>query len=93
MSDYIDIDIVAMDVSYIVFAGIIVAGISALPLVLRGVYKLLKAFLQYKDKQDEKLHAQSVSEAKNELKTAVDSGSLSDLIDAANNLGNKKQEK
>lgn len=82
-----------MDVSYIVFAGIIVAGISALPLVLRGVYKILKMFFQYKEKQEEKLHQENISNAKDKLKETVDSGNLSELIDTVNNLGNKQQGK
>ena len=80
-----------MDVSYIVFAGIIVAGISALPLVLRGVYKILKMFFRYKEKQDEKIAAEKISNAKDEMKIAIDSGNLSDLINAANELGDTKK--
>lgn len=80
-----------MDVSYIVFAGIIVAGISALPLVLRGVYKILKMFFQYKEKQDEKIAAEKISDAENKLKIATDSGNISDLINAANELGDTKK--
>lgn len=80
-----------MDVSYIVFVGIIVAGISALPLVLRGVYKILKMFFQYKEKQDEKIAAEKISDAENKLKIATDSGNISDLINAANELGDTKK--
>ena len=82
-----------MDISYIVFAGIIVAGISALPLVLRGLYKILKMFFQYKEKQEEKLKNEKISDAKDELKETINHGNLSDLIDAANNLSNKQQGK
>ena len=80
-----------MDVSYIVFAGIIVVGISALPLVLRGVYKILKMFFQYKEKQEEKIAAEKISDAENKLKIVTDSGNISDLINAANELGDTKK--
>ena len=82
-----------MDVSYIVFAGIIVAGISVLPLVLRGIYKIFKMIVRCKEKQEEKIDKQEISNLKDKLKIAVNSGSLSDLINAADDLGDKKLEK
>lgn len=80
-----------MEISYIVFAGIIVCGISALPLVLSGVRKLFAMFLKVKEHEEEKQHQQKIENAKDELKEVLDSGDLSDLINVANKLGNKQK--
>lgn len=83
-----------MNISYIVFAGIIVAGISVLPLILKGIHRLFKDYVHYVDKEEEKIQNQKIEETKNDLKETIDNGSLSDLFDAANKLGqNKKKEK
>ena len=43
-----------MDISVIVFAGIIVCGIAGIPLILKGIHKLVKDFFHYQEKQEDK---------------------------------------
>ena len=80
-----------MDVSYIVFSISIVCGIFALPVALRGIRKLLSILLKAKEHQEEKQRLQRIEDAKKKLKETLDSGNLSDLINAANDLGKEKR--
>lgn len=80
-----------MDISIVVFAGIIVSGIFALPVAVRSINKLLKTFLNYKNKQEQKQQEQKIEQTKDELKTTIDNGSLSDLFNVADKLGNDKE--
>ena len=81
-----------METSIIVFSGIVVCGIAAASLILRGIHVLFRDFLKYGEVQDEKQNKQEVSDAKDRLKIAADGGTLADLVDAAKELGDKKEE-
>lgn len=82
-----------MDISIIVFAGIVVCGISTLPLVFRSARKLFKEYVHYKNKQEQKKQEQKIEEKKDELKETVNNGNLSDLINAADKLGKENNKK
>lgn len=79
-----------METSYIVFTGIIVAGFFALPFTLRGMHKLAKDFFRYSDHKEEKLQSEKVDNSKTDLKEVINSGTLSDLLDATKKLGDEK---
>jgi len=80
-----------MEISYIVFAGIVVCGICALPLALRSFHKIMKEYLKHKRDKEKKLQQEKVDEDKKDLKQVVSSGTLSDLLDAAKQLGDDKK--
>jgi len=80
-----------MDISIVVFAGIIVSGIFALPIAVRSIQKLLKTFFDYKNKQEQKQQEQKIEQTKDELKETINNGNLSDLFDIADKLGNDKE--
>lgn len=80
-----------METSYIVFAGIVLGGILGLPLVLNGVHRLVKDYFKFQEHKEEKIQQSKIEEAKEDLKNTIDSGNLSELIDAASKLGENKK--
>ena len=48
--------------------------------------------MKYDEVQEDKQNKQEVSDAKDKLKIAADSGTLADLVNAAKELGDKKEE-
>lgn len=81
-----------METSIIVFSGIVVCGIAAIPLILKGIHILFRDYMKYDEVQEDKQNKQEVSDAKDKLKIAADSGTLADLVNAAKELGDKKEE-
>ena len=81
-----------MEISIIVFSGIVVCGIAAIPLILKGSHVLFRDYMKYDEVQEDKQNKQEVSDAKDKLKIAADSGTLADLVNAAKELGDKKEE-
>lgn len=82
-----------METSYIVFAGIVLCGIWGLPLVLKGLHRLAKDYFKFQDHKEEKIQNAKIEDTKEDLKQVVDSGNLSELIDAANKLGKENSKK
>jgi len=82
-----------METSYIVFAGIVLGGILGLPLVLKGIHRLVKDYFKFQEHKEEKIQNQKIEETKNDLKKITNSGNLSELIDAANKLGEENKKK
>ena len=80
-----------METSYIVFTGVIVAGLFVLPFTLRGMHKLAKDFFRYSDHKEEKFQNEKIDTSKTDLKDIVNSGTLSDLLDATKKLGDEKK--
>ena len=80
-----------METSYIVFAGIVLCGILGLPLVLKGLHRLVKDYFKFQEHKEEKIQNQKIEETKDDLKKITNSGNLSELIDAANKLGDNKK--
>ena len=82
-----------METSTIVFAGIVLGVIFSLSLVLGGVHKIMKLFYKHEEKEEQKKQEQKVEEAKDDLKQILNEGSISDLFDAVEKLGNENKKK
>ena len=80
-----------MDSSLIVFAGIILGGLLVLPISLKGIHRLVKDYFKFQEHKEEKIQNAKIEDSKDELKKITDSGNLSELIDAANKLGDNKK--
>lgn len=81
-------------------AAIIGAVLSALfcirsffPTFLSKIIKIIDMFFDYKKHEEELKKEKEIEEAKDKLKDATENGDLSDLIDSAIDLGNKKSKK
>ncbi len=86
-----NVNIIHMDTSVIIFAGIVVCGIAGIPLIFRSVHKLIKEFLQYQEKQENKKQKEKIDEIKSQLNDVVNSGSLTDLINTTKKLGDNRR--
>lgn len=82
-----------METSWIVLAGIVVCGLCALPLSLKGLHKLAKDFFRYQEHKEEAAHNKKIEASKDDLKKITENGTLSQLIDAAKQLGDEKKKK
>lgn len=82
---------IMIDTSLLIFSGIIVCGLASLPIILKGLHKLVKDFFKYKEEQKINQQNQKIEEYKSDLKIVINSGSLTELIDTANKLGDTKK--
>lgn len=80
-----------MDNSLIIFAGIVACCLATMPFAARGVHLIFKDIFKYKDYKKHEEVEKEVDKKKDELKETLDSGDLSDLLNAAKELGDKKK--
>lgn len=80
-----------MNNSLIIFAGIVACCLAAMPFAARGVHLIFKDIFKYKDYKKHEENEKEIEEKKDDLKETVDSGNLSDLLNVAKELGDKKK--